>query len=52
MSEAQLKMKHNGHLIVQCVIDLCSDAGIPGTILSFDLVVTCGFSSHSCDTKK
>ena len=38
-------MKHDGHLTFQCVIDycgVCSDAkllyGMPGTILSFDVV--------------
>ena len=30
---------------------MCSDAGMPGAILSYNVVATRGFSSHSCVTK-
>ena len=39
----------------QCIIDCwstCLDAGMPGAILSCEVVATCGFSSHNCVTKK
>jgi len=47
-------MKRNGHLNFQCVIDcwgVRSDAGMPGAILSCNVVATRGFSSHNCVTK-
>ena len=47
-------MKRNGHLSFQCIIDCWGvhlDAGIPGTIVSCNVVATSGFSSHNCVTK-
>ena len=45
----------DAHLTFQSVIDYwgaCSDTGIPGTILSCNVVATCQFNSHNCATKK
>ena len=42
-------MKHTGHLTFQCIIDYWgeySDEGMPGTILSCNVVATCGFSKQ------
>ena len=46
--------KCNGHLTFQCVIDYWgahSDTGMHGTIVSFKIAATHGFSSHNCVTK-
>ena len=59
MSGAQLHKKHNGHLTFQCVIDYWgthSDVklfyGMPGTILSFNVVHVDSVYSHNCVAKK
>jgi len=43
-------MKRNGHLTFQYAIDcwgMHSDEGMPGDILSSNVVATCRFSSHN-----
>ena len=48
-------MKHNCHLTFQCFIDYwgtLSDTGMPGVILSCNVVATHEFSSHNCATKR
>jgi len=43
------QIKSNGHLTFQCVIDYWGtrlDEGIPGAILSCNVVVTGGFSDY------
>jgi len=45
-------MKCNGHLTFQWVIDGQGTHSDANTILSCNVVVTHGFSSHNCVTKK
>ena len=48
-------MKSNYHLTFQHVIGywrVRSDEGMPGTVLSCNVVAMYGFSSHNCVTKK
>ena len=55
VSGVKLQTKHNGHLTFQHVIDCWDmhlDAGMPGAILSCDVVATCGFISHNCVINK
>ena len=46
--------KCNDNLTFQCAIDYwvhASDRGMPGAILSFNVITTRGFSSHNCVPK-
>ena len=48
-------MKSKGHLAFQCTNDYWGtrlDEGMPGALLSCNVVAIHGFSSHSCVTKK
>jgi len=49
----KIQMKSNDHLTFQYIIDYWDARlyeGMPGTILSCNVVATRGFSSHSCAT--